>query len=87
MRGERHLAKGSRLSKLKRPVKKRKAPAKASASPEAAVAAAFAQAEAAIAVLKTQADVHGSLSQQALADLDTLIEDAGGTPPSRTPKA
>jgi hypothetical protein len=86
------LAKGSRPSKLKRPVKKRKAPAKVPASPEAAVAAAFAQCRAAINFLKTQAATPGPVSQQALEDLYTLIEEAGGTPPpplppSPTPKA
>jgi hypothetical protein len=83
MRGETTLAKGSRSSKLKRPVKKRKAPAKVPASPEAAVAAAVAQCKAAISFLKTQAaTAPGSLSQQAKEDLIMLIEEAGGTPPS-----
>jgi hypothetical protein len=83
------LAKGSRPSKLKRPVKKRKAPTKVPAySPEAAVAAAFAQCKAAISFLKTQAaTAPGPLSQQAKEDLDQLIEEAGGTPPSPSPKA
>jgi hypothetical protein len=82
------LAKGSQPSKLKRPVKERKAPAKVPASAEAMVAAAFAQCKAAISFLKTQAaTAPGPVSQQALEDLDRLIEDAGGTPPSRPPTA
>jgi hypothetical protein len=51
-------------------------------SPAAAEAAAFVGAEAAIDVLKATAAGGSSLSQTAQADLDQLITDAGGTPPT-----
>jgi hypothetical protein len=51
--------------------------------PDAALAAAFSQAETAIDVLKTQGGAAAGQAQQAQNDLDQLIQEAGGTPPSQ----